>query len=369
MKRSDVYFTNMRTGFQNNLLDKLRQLIKRAGMDKIDFDGKYVAIKMHFGEPGNLAFLRPNWAKVVGDEVKKCGGKPFLTDSNTLYVGGRKNALDHLSAAEENGFSTVSTGMHVIIADGLKGTDEAVVKIDGNSVKEAKIGRAIADSDIIISLSHFKGHESTGFGGALKNIGMGSGSRAGKMEMHAFGKPVADEEKCIGCRKCAKVCAHSAPVFNEKGKCRIDHEKCVGCGRCIGVCPKDAIREGESNSHEELQRRMMEYAKAVLLEKENFHISIAIDISPNCDCHSENDLAIVPNIGIFASFDPVAIDQAAADMVNKAYANAGSMLAESTEHTSDHFHDIHPDTNWEEGLEYAEEIGLGSRNYNLVVVE
>ena len=333
----------------------------------IDFKNHYAAIKMHFGEPGNLAFLRPNWARCVADEVKRLGGKPFLTDCNTLYVGGRKNALDHLDSANLNGFNPLTTGCQIIIADGLKGTDEVDVPVDGNYVKKAHIGRAVMDADIFISLNHFKGHEATGFGGALKNIGMGCGSRAGKMDMHSQGKPVADAGKCIGCRRCERICAHAAPSF-ENGKCHIDLTKCVGCGRCIGVCPVDAISEGVSNSNEILNCRMMEYAKAVLQGRPCFHISIAVDISPNCDCHAENDAPITNNVGLFASFDPVALDQACADAVNAMPENRLSMLAEAKEHTGDHFHDIHPDTSWKQGLEYAESIGLGTRDYTLVKV-
>ena len=366
--KSDVYFSDLRTGFNNSLLDKLTRLMEKAGIGNIDFKNHYAAIKMHFGEPGNLAFLRPNWARCVADEVKKLGGKPFLTDCNTLYVGGRKNALDHLESANLTGFNPLSTGCQIIIADGLKGTDEVDVPVNGAYVKEAHIGRAIMDADVFISLSHFKGHEATGFGGALKNIGMGCGSRAGKMDMHSQGKPVVNEEKCIGCHRCEKICAHSAPTFNGK-KCHIDLDKCVGCGRCIGICPVDAISEGVSNSNEILNCRMMEYALAVTKDRPCFHIAIAIDISPNCDCHAENDAAITPNVGMFASFDPVALDQACADAVNAMPANAKSALSEAKEHTGDHFNDVHPDTSWKQGLEYAEKIGLGTRDYNLIVVK
>ena len=214
MGASKVYYTDLRVKNGDNLLTKLQRLIKTAGIGAIDFGGKYVAIKMHFGEPGNLAFLRPNYAKAVADVVKELGGKPFLTDCNTLYVGGRKNALDHLDSANLNGFNSITTGCQILIADGLKGTDEELVPVAGGEyVKEAKIGRAIMDADIFISLSHFKGHEATGFGGTLKNIGMGCGSRAGKMEMHSAGKPHVDQDLCIGCKQCAKICAHGAPQF------------------------------------------------------------------------------------------------------------------------------------------------------------
>ena len=213
MEKSKVYYTSMKVNSGTNLLKKLDHLVREAGIANIDFENKYTAIKIHFGEPGNLAFLRPNYAKVIVDLVKELGGKPFLTDCNTLYVGRRKNALDHLDAAYENGFSPFSTGCHVIIADGLKGTDETLVPVNGEYIKEAKIGHAVMDADIIISLNHFKGHESTGFGGAFKNLGMGCGSRAGKMEMHSSGKPVVNQALCISCGECRKNCAHDAISF------------------------------------------------------------------------------------------------------------------------------------------------------------
>ena len=241
------------------------------------------------------------------------------------------------------------------------------MEVDGNYVRKAHIGRAVVDADIFISLTHFKGHESTGFGGALKNIGMGCGSRAGKMDMHSQGKPVVDESRCIGCHRCEKICAHGAPSFTDR-KCHIDLDKCVGCGRCIGVCPVDAINEGVYNSNEILNCKMMEYAKAVVQNRPCFHIAIAVDISPNCDCHNENDAPITPNVGMFASFDPVALDQACADAVNAMPVNHNTMLDEAHEHTGDHFHDIHPDTSWKQGLEYAQSIGLGSREYELIRV-
>ena len=255
MAASKVYFTDMRTRHGETLPEKLARLIKTAGIGEIDFERKYVAIKIHFGEPGNLAFLRPNYAAVVADVIKSLGGKPFLTDCNTLYVGGRKNALDHIDAAYKNGFTPYATGCHVIIADGLKGTDETLVPVEGGEyVKEAKIGTAIMDADIVISLSHFKGHELTGFGGALKNLGMGCGSRAGKMEMHSAGKPKISQRRCIGCGQCAKNCAHDAPVIVDR-KASIDQTKCVGCGRCIGVCPTDAVYSPDDESNDILNRK------------------------------------------------------------------------------------------------------------------
>ena len=176
---SKVYFADFRCpSWRENLQQKLARLMMTAGFGDIDMDGKYVAIKMHFGEPGNMAYLRPNWAKTVADLVKSQGGKPFLTDCNTLYIGGRKNALDHMESAYVNGFTPYSTGCHIIIADGLKGNDEVAVPVEGGEyVKEAKIGRAVMDADVFISLTHFKGHEQAGFGGTLKNLGMGGNKK------------------------------------------------------------------------------------------------------------------------------------------------------------------------------------------------
>lgn len=369
MEKSKVYYTSMRTKTSDSLLNKLERLVKKAGMEEIDFKDKYTAIKIHFGEPGNLAFLRPNYSKVIADIVKEQGGKPFLTDCNTLYVGGRKNAIDHLESAYMNGYSPFSTGCHVIIADGLKGTDEAYVPVEGGEyIKEAKIGQAIMDADIVISLSHFKGHENTGFGGALKNLGMGCGSRAGKMEMHSAGKPFVDKELCIGCGQCQKICAHDAPIMENK-KITIDQDKCVGCGRCIGVCPKDAVNPASDESFDILNAKIAEYSKAVVDGRPSFHISLVIDVSPYCDCHAENDAAIVPDVGMFASFDPVALDVACADAVNAQPPIQTSMLGEADHEGHDHFSAITPETNWRTCVEHGKKIGLGNTDYELIEVK
>lgn len=364
MTSSKVYCTDFHATQGENLLQKLERLVKEAGIESIDFNNKFAAIKIHFGEPGNLAYLRANYAKVLVDVVKAQGGKPFLTDSNTLYVGRRKNALDHLDSAYENGFNPFATGCHVLIADGLKGTDEELVAIDGEYVKEAKIGRAVMDADIFISLTHFKAHESTGTGGALKNIGMGCGSRAGKMEMHSSGKPRVKEEACIGCGTCVKNCAHSAIAFVAK-KAQIDHQKCVGCGRCIGACPVDAVNPANDEANEVLTKKITEYAYAVVKDKPNFHVSLVMDVSPFCDCHAENDMPIVADIGMFASFDPVALDMACTEAVNKAPVLADSRLANEPAH-ADHFAALHPTTDWESGIDHGVKLGMGNKAYELI---
>ena len=374
-EQAKVYYSDLRCRPGVSLLDKLKKLIRRAGIGEIDFDHKLVAIKMHFGEPGNLAFLRPNYAKAVADVVKELGGIPFLTDCNTLYPGRRKNALEHLDAAYENGFTPLSTGCQVIIGDGLRGNDDVEVPVAGAEyIQTAKIGKAIMEADVVISLSHFKGHEQTGFGGAIKNLGMGCGSRRGKMEQHAEGKPKVKASRCVGCRKCTTQCAHDAISIDAEGKASINGNRCVGCGRCIAVCNSDAIRAGNDCAMEEMGCRMAEYAKAVVDGRPQFHISLVIDVSPYCDCHGENDVPILPDVGMFASADPVALDQACADACLRQQPIPGSHLDEQLrrEGFCDHhdpFINSMPDTDWRVCLAHCEKIGVGSRTYELIEVK
>ncbi|MBQ8647661.1 MAG: DUF362 domain-containing protein [Oscillospiraceae bacterium] len=372
---SQVYFTDFRALPGTNVPEKLARLLRRAGMPQLDMDGKFVAIKMHFGEPGNLAFLRPNYAKVVADLVKECGGVPFLTDCNTLYPGRRKNALEHIEAAYENGFFPLSTGCQIIIGDGLKGTDDVEVPVVGGEyVKAAKIGRAIMDADVFISLSHFKGHECTGFGGAIKNIGMGCGSRAGKMEQHKSGKPTVSKRRCRGCHACVQECGQNAIWFDEENKAHIDTDKCAGCGRCLGRCNFDAIYNSNDCANDDLNRKMAEYAKAVVDGRPQFHISLIMDVSPFCDCHGENDTPVLPDIGMLASFDPVALDQACADLCLAAQPLPNSRLADNMASPNfvdwgDPFTNTTPESVWESCLAHAEKIGLGSRQYELITMK
>ena len=361
---SKVYFTNMKTDHGQSLLQKFEKLIKKAGLSEIPFENKFTAVKVHFGEPGNLAYIRPNYAKVLCDYIKHLKGRPFLTDCNTLYPGKRKNALEHLDTAYLNGFNPFVTGCNVIIGDGLKGTDETLIDINMKHVKQAKIGHAVADSDVIISLNHFKGHVATGIGGALKNIGMGCGSRAGKMEMHSAGKPKVINDKCKGCFTCFKSCAQNA-IYEIDGRAFIDQELCVGCGRCIGSCLFDAITPASDETNTILGEKIAEYTYAVLKDKHHFHISFVIDISPYCDCHNFNDIPIVDDIGIFASFDPVAIDKACSDAVNNGRIIKESLL-DKQEKKKDYLTTVNPKTDWLHGIEYASSIGLGSLDYEIV---
>lgn len=372
MTKSKVYFTNLRTRPGHNLLKKLESLIIKAGIEKIDFEKKIVAIKIHFGEPGNLAYLRPNYAAQIVKFLRSKGASPFLTDSNTLYHGRRSNAPDHLEAAFEHGYNPLVTGCPVIIADGIRGADYREIEIGSELTASAKIGGAIVDSDILISMNHFKGHELTGFGGALKNLGMGCASVGGKLYLHSGSSPRIHEKNCTGCRMCEKYCAHDAIKVGPDKIAHIDYEKCVGCGQCVAVCQYDAARVVWKQSSETACKRISEYALASVKDKPSFHINFIIDVSPDCDCWDLNDYPLVPDIGIAASFDPVALDQACADLVIAAPALPGSSIRESDNHEDlrdkDKFKISHPDTFWQAGIKHAEKIGLGTIDYELIEV-
>lgn len=376
MKKAEVFFTDLRTKPGQGLTTKLEKLVKRAGIGNIDFKGKFTAVKIHFGEPGNLAYIRPNYAAKIIDILREMGAKPFLTDSNTLYSGGRSNAVDHLHAAMDNGFNPISAHADVIIADGLKGTDYREIETGGEYCPQAKIGAAIADADIVISMNHFKGHEQSGFGGALKNLGMGSASVGGKLALHSASKPYIDLDNCIGCKICERYCRHGAVKVND-GKAAIDYDKCIGCGQCIAVCQHDGAAMKDQNDSQLLNYKIAEYATAVVKDKPNFHISFLMNISPNCDCWNHNDSAIVPDLGIAASFDPVALDCACADLVKSAPALSGNAISDREQECScghshhigeDKFHLVHPETDWEAGIRHAEELGLGTSSYELIKI-
>ena len=377
MEKAKVYFTDFRTkAYGDGLPAKLKKLIKKAGIGQIDMEGKFAAIKLHFGELGNVSYLRPNYARALADVIKELGGKPFLTDCNTMYPGKRKNALEHLECAWENGFTPLTVGCPILIGDGLKGTDDIAVPVSGcEYVKEARIGKAVMDADVFISLTHFKGHEATGFGGTIKNIGMGCGSRAGKTEQHSSGKAQIKESLCRGCLTCQKECANDGLEFDEDAKkMRVNLENCVGCGRCLGACNFDAIAFDFNAAIEMLNCRMAEYTKAVVDGRPCFHISLVVDVSPNCDCHGENDVPILPNLGMFASFDPLALDQACVDACMKADPLPGSQLAQNMAKKDfvdhhDHFINNKPETEWRSCLTHAEKIGLGTRDYELITIK
>jgi uncharacterized protein len=364
---SKVYFIDFHTSSRQNILEKLKMLLFQGGLSEIDFKKKLVALKIHFGEPGNLAYLRPNYVSVIANFIKERGGIPFLTDTNTLYKGRRSNAIDHLQSAVENGFSVMTTGCNVIIADGLKGTEYKEIEINLKHCKTAKIGAAIANADIIITINHFKCHDMAGIGGALKNLGMGSGSVGGKLEMHSDSQPDIKRENCTGCGDCTENCAYDAIHIDKENIAVIDNSKCAGCGQCIAVCQFDASQARFNSAN--LQEKMMEYAYAASSGKKLYNINFVMDVSPNCDCWHYNDVPIVQDIGIFSSFDPVAIDKASADSVNKAPVIQNSKIGGIHDKDQDRIKAVFPEINWQAGLDYAEKIGLGTNKYEIIQVK
>lgn len=366
---SKVFFSDMRTGQKENLFDKIAKLLSMAGLSQTVAAGDLTAVKIHFGEKGNHTYLRPVFARRVVEEVKQLGANPFLTDSSTLYPGQRKEAISALNCAIENGFGYACVGAPLIISDGLRGVTETEVAIEGEILKKTWIGTEIIEADSLVAMTHFKCHELTGFGGAIKNLGMGCASRKGKLVQHSTVAPKVSKKNCTGCGICPTACAHNAIVITD-GKAFIDPQKCVGCSRCITVCPVTAINIQWDEASDLVMRKMAEYAKGALTGKNGkaIYINFITQVSPACDCYGHSDAPIVNDIGICASTDPVAIDQACADLVNGARGNEGSALQSGHEPGGDKFRGCWPEISWEVQLEHGEKIGLGSRKYELVRV-
>ncbi|MBW1646065.1 MAG: DUF362 domain-containing protein, partial [Deltaproteobacteria bacterium] len=326
------------------------------------------AIKVHFGEEGNAAFIRPIFLQPVVAMVRELGGKPFVTDSNTLYVGSRSDAVAHLQTAARHGFTWPVIDAPVIIADGLRGNSAAVVPVGGRHFQEVKIALEVAHADTLIVMSHFKGHELPGFGGALKNLGMGCACREGKLQQHANISPKITRKRCIGCGECVRICpAGAISVDEEAKKAAIAADKCVGCGECIVVCPRQAVAIRWNETIPVFQEKMIEYACGACQGKRDnlLCLNFVVQVSPACDCYAHNDLPVVHDLGILASRDPVALDQACADLVNAAPGVPGSALGEQTAAGTDKFRVLYPEIDWEIQLRYAEELGLGTREYEL----
>ena len=365
---SEVYFTDLRADRPSkNVPNKIARLFRAAKISSIIEKGDLVAIKSHFGEPGSTTFLRPQYCAKVVELVAKAGGKPFLTDSNTLYKGGRQNAVDHLTSAARHGFLPPVVNAPLVIADGLTGRDQTEIKVDLKHCKTVKVGSAAHYADAIVCVSHVKGHMLTGFGGALKNLGMGFGSRVGKLEMHQDVKPEVDEEKCKACGECERSCPAGAITIRRKA--RIDLEKCIGCGECYASCYNEAIKAGEWSDPAASQEKIVEYCYGIINEKPKklAYFNFIVDFTPLCDCPPFGDAPIIPNVGILASMDIVAIDQASADLVNAQEGLAGTKLKHAFGPGEDKIRDIHG-IDWTIQLKYAESLGLGSRKYELVKV-
>ncbi|MGV8074302.1 MAG: DUF362 domain-containing protein [Syntrophobacteraceae bacterium] len=380
--KSRVFFADLRTSNQS-LLDKIKKLAEAAGIQKAVKKRGLTAIKVHFGERGNTAFIRPLLMRPIVDAVKDAGGKPFLTDAGTLYAGTRGNAVDHLTTAILNGFDYTVLGAPLIIADGINGRDEVDVAVGLNHFKEVRIASAIVNADTLVSVAHFKLHEVAGFGGALKNVGMGSASRRGKMAQHSDVAPELIAKECIGCGVCVEHCMHGAislierpassprPNPNASKMACIDQKLCVGCAGCIHVCPQGALTIHWGRDLPRFMEKMVEYTVGALKGKEKhaFFINFLTQITPACDCYPFSDAPIVADIGILASRDPVAIDQASVDLLNAQPALPSSCLKDVPNADEDKIHAVYKKIDWKHQLIYAEKLGLGSRSYDLIRLE
>lgn len=361
--KSVVWFADLRAGSRRNLFDKIDALLESAGLSGMFRAGHLVAVKLHFGEKGNASFIRPVFVRRVVERIKDTGASPFLTDTNTLYTGTRGNSPEHLKTAIENGFDYAVVAAPLIIADGLRGNSSEQVRIGGEHFDEVSIAKEIASADGLVVLTHFKCHELTGFGGALKNVGMGSASREGKLAQHSNSAPVVDPSGCKACGDCVEACPVAAIEVNETAF--INEEVCIGCGHCIAVCPQGTIKIRWDESAVRLQEKMVEHFEGAVKGKEGrcVYLTFVTQVSPACDCYGHNDSPIVPDIGLLASTDPVAIDQAAADLVNGAEGFPGTALSTGHAPGEDKFRGVHPGIDWEAQLACAAKRGLGSREY------
>jgi len=362
---------DLRSTYTNNLLKKLSRLLETAGLDACIRERDLVAVKLHFGELGNTAYIRPIFIRQIADKIKSTGGMPFLTDTNTLYRGTRSTATDHIRTAIRNGFSHSVVDAPVIIADGLRGNSETEMDIRQKQFKTIFIASEIANADALVSVAHFKGHELTGFAGTLKNIGMGCASRKGKLAQHSTVSPKVKRKKCIGCGDCIQRCPSEAIRLDADDKAVIDSETCIGCGECIVICPEGAVTIRWDQDVPMFMEKMVEYASGVLKDRKGkaLFLNFLTDISPACDCPPYNDAPIVRDIGVLASCDPVAVDQAAVDLVNNEPAVPGTAIERNLKAGEDKFKGMYPEVDWKYQLDYAQQLNLGTRGYKLVRID
>ncbi len=367
---AEVYFADLRARNRHESMTvKVGRLVERAGVGSIVTEGDLVAVKVHFGERGGDAYVSPVFVRQVVDAVKARGGKPFVTDTNTLYSGSRSNSVDHLTTAVEHGFDYAVLGCPVIIADGLRSGSVVDLPGVGGYFRQVHAAADLVASDAMVVVSHFKGHEMAGFGGAVKNLAMGCAPASGKRDQHSL-RATVHREKCIGCGQCVEVCPVHAIELVE-GLALVDRPRCIGCGECMTVCPQKAIATGSREDLREFVERLAEYATALTAAKRDkmLFLSFVLRVTPHCDCVPWSDAALVPDQGILASRDPVALDQACFDLVKNARALPGSMIECPCGPGDDKFAAAWPDTSGLRQLEYAEELGLGSRSYTLVPLD
>lgn len=364
---SKVYFSDFRSRSSGeNKINKIKKLFKAAGFENIISKDDLTAIKLHFGEKGNDSYINPVFIRQIIDKVKEKHGKPFITDTNTLYHGSRHNSVDHTITAIEHGFDYAVVGAPIIIADGMLGENEKVVEIKKKHFKKVKIAGVIERSDGMMVMSHFKGHGMSGFGGAIKHLAMGCASPSGKIEQHECAKPVIKGE-CIACGRCEKICPLDAISIDKKSV--IDYNNCIACNFCLEECPESVIGLDFENIPPFIEK-MVEYAYGAVKNKKSKigYINFLMNITPDCDCVTWSDTPIVPDIGILASSDPVAIDTASIDLINKQFGFKNSLLRRNFEEGEDKFKGVWSKIDGTIQLRYGQEIGLGDMDYELIEI-
>lgn len=385
---SDVHLVDMISRDKGGLDEKIRRLFKQAGLDAVISPGDLVAVKIHFGEPGNHRLIHPSHIRVIVEEIKTVGGNPVIVDTTGIgLTNPRGVAAGCLEAAVIHGYTHQTLGAPIMVADGLKGFSGVEVALKGDyKLKKVYVASIIAEADVLISIAHGKGHPRTGFAGAIKNIGVGCVTKQTKAELHLATKPKVEPSKCDGCAVCITFCPAKA-IGLVNGKAVIDWSKCLwGCG-CWNICPKNAITGwGEMHrENTELSALVAEAAAAVIniVGKEKVaYINMLYNITPHCDCFAFGDQPIVPDIGIMASRDPVAIDKASIDLINQSAGLPGSAVDELgavapkvdkfivlNEYPPSRFAKTHGKPDWKTMLRRAAEIGLGSLDYHLIKVD
>ena len=346
--------------------DLVRALCEAAGTAGCCEEEDLVAVKVHFGERGNETYVSPVFVREVVRLVRHAGGRPYLTDTNTLYKGSRQNAVDHLETAIEHGFSYATTGAPLVIADGLAGRNGVEVPVAGKHFDRVLIAGDIFDADAMIVISHFKGHIIAGFGGAIKNLAMGAATPAGKKEQHDALLPQVDTDRCTACMMCRAVCPVGA-VGVRDAKATINEEICLACGQCMESCPSEAIYMNYETGIAPFTERLAEYAAGAVAGKEGkvAYLTFITHVTPFCDCAGWSDAPIIRDIGILAGWDPVALDMAAYDLVNGETGLAGTMLRRAFAPGEDKFAGLFPETRGLLQLSHAEKTGLGKREYVL----
>lgn len=366
---SRVYLTDLRTTPKRNLLDKVGDLLNRVKADTKIKKNDIVAVKLHFGELGNAAYLRPIYLRTIVSKIKELKAKPFLTDTNTLYTGSRSDAVNHITTAIHNGFDFSCIECPIIIADGLRGSNGVKIAIKGEVLKEVSIAKEIVDADSMVVVTHFKAHELSGFGGSIKNVGMGCATREGKLAQHSTVSPIINREICKGCKVCLDYCpANAISVVSKKAS--INEIKCIGCGECILICPFHAIEIQWNESPDIFQKKMAEYACGALKnkEKKTVYLNFLMQISPACDCYPHNDAPIVRDIGVLISDDPVAIDKASCDLVNSEESMPHTAIKHILKKGEDKWRALYPAIDWSTQLNHAEKLGLGTQEYTLIKI-